>query len=114
MTRSRVIGFVCFVDNPKATAMLQGHRQKVRGKEYIVFDKIDLDVKLSNGRLYFADLFRGNPELTEHTNKIVNDNIADILLDLKPVINKTIGDIILLLIRQVFERFSVDELFSNN
>lgn len=94
--------------------MLQGHRQKVNGKEYIVFDTIDLDVKLPGGRLYFADLFKGNPELTEHTNRIINDNVADILLDLKPVINKTIGDIILLLIKQVFERFSVDELFPSN
>lgn len=79
-----------------------------------MFDKVDLDVDLKNGRLYFADLFKGNPELTDNTNRIVNENIVDILSDLKPVINKTIGDIILLLIRQVFERFSVDELFPNN
>lgn len=86
----------------------------VRGKEYLVFDKIDLDLNLSNGHLYFADLFRGNPELTANTNRIINENIVDIINDLKPVINKTISDIVLLLIRQVFERFSVDELFPNN
>lgn len=86
----------------------------MRGKEYLIFDTIDLDVDLKNGKMYYADLFKGNPELTENTNRIVNDNIVDILGDLKPVINKTIGDIILLLIKQVFERFSVDELFPNN
>lgn len=79
-----------------------------------MFDKIDLDVDLTNGKMYFADLFKGNPELTDNTNRIVNDNIADILGDLKPVINQTIGDIILLLVKQVFERYSVDELFPNN
>lgn len=102
-----------FSDKPSGTATLQGHRKNVNGKEYIVFDKINLDIKFNGGKMYFADLFRGNPELTENTNRIINDNIDDILSDLKPIINKTIGDIILHLVRQVFERFSVDELFPN-
>lgn len=104
--------FNSFADNPKATVHFKGHRENLNGKEHILFDQINVDVKLTNGKLYFADLFRENPELTEHTNRIVNENIADVLSDLKPVINQTIGDIILLLVKQVFERFSVDELFS--
>lgn len=102
------------LDKPKASAVLRGAKKVVKGKEYLIFDRIDLDLDISNGKLHFADLFRGNPELTDNTNRIINENIADILNDLKPVINKTIGDIILLLVKQVFERFSVDELFPNN
>lgn len=83
----------------------------MKGKEYLSLDKIDVDVIVTDGKLYFAEVFKGNPELTENTNKVVNENIRDILSDLQPVINKTIGEIVLMLVRQVFDRYSIDELF---
>lgn len=84
----------------------------IKGKEHLIFDKVKVDVKFGGGgELYFDDLFRDNQELTEQTNKILNQNLESILIEFKPVLDDIIGDIAGQLVHGIFRRYSVDELF---
>lgn len=103
-----------FVDNVVIGAKLRGHRKEVKGKEYLVFDQNDFNVSVGGGKVYFADLFKGNPELTENTNKVINENVSVIIDELTPVIKSVLEQVILGTVLQLFERFSINELFTVN
>lgn len=111
-----LFSFPIFLGNTKATAILKGKRQTIKGKEHIVFDKIDMEIHVMDDRaqLYFDNLFENNEELTRATNKAINDNMPEILAEMRPVIRKTVGDIVLSLVGSLFRRYSVDELFPEN
>lgn len=109
--------FCClfFLDNTKVTATLKGKREAIKGKEYIIFDKIDIELDVLNGaEVYFDNLFENNVELTRATNQAINGNIRDILNELKPVVKKTVGGVVLSLVSTLFRRYSMDELFPEN
>lgn len=95
---------------------MKGKRQTIKGKEYIIFDKIDIEVNLlpNGATAYFDNLFANSLELTRATNKAINDNISDILTEMRPVIRKTIGQIVLSFIGALFQRYSIEELFPEN
>lgn len=104
-----------FIDNNKATATLKGKRQNIKGKEYIIFDKIDIEVHiLGDAKMYFDNIFENSQELTVATNKAINENIKEIIAEMRPVIRKTIGEIVLSFVSSLFKRYSVDELFPEN
>lgn len=73
-----------------------------------------IDLKFGGGWLYFDDLFHGNKELSARLNEIINDNILDVLNEIKPLIEHATGEVILNLISGVFERYAVEELFVTN
>lgn len=85
-----------------------------RGKEYITFDNIQLELRFGKTNLVFEDIFRGNQELTDRTNQLISENIQDIITEIKPVIDGTIGNFVLSLVHDVFARYSVDDLFPKN
>lgn len=91
-----------------------GKTRSVRGKEYLYFDTIDLDLTLDGVFLYLDNVIKNNPEISANTNKIIADNIDSILNELKPVIQKSFEEIILSLLQNVMERYSIDELFAND
>lgn len=91
---------------------MKGKRETIKGKEYVIFDKIDIELDVLNGAdMYFDNLFENNAELTRATNQAIHDNIKEIINELKPVVKKTVGDIVLSLVGTLFRRYSVDELF---
>lgn len=100
-----------FAANLEGYGTVTGKREFRKGKEYIKFDKIDLEVKLGKTDLFFEDLFPGNPEITAQTNRIISENILDIFTELKPILHDTIGKFILQLVHDVFNRFTLDDLF---
>lgn len=61
--------------------------------------------------IYFDDLFHNNKELTETTNAVINENSEEILKELKPLVEETISTITFSIVKEVFDKFSVDELF---
>lgn len=94
---------------------MKGKRQIINGKEYIIFDKIDIELHiLSGAEMYFDNLFESNEELTRATNKAINENMSEILAEMRPVIRKTVGEIVLQLMGSLFRRYSVSELFPEN
>lgn len=85
-----------------------------KGREYINFDKIVLDLHFGvPNTLVFENIFRGNQELTDQTNKIISENIEGIMMEVKPVFDETVAQLVLGLLRGVFDRYSLDDLFPN-
>lgn len=61
---------------------------------------------------YYENLFDGKePLLGETTNIFLNENWADILNELKPVLRKTIGEIIVAVVSPLFAKYPYDSLF---
>lgn len=78
---------------------------------YIIFDNVDVVLHVDDAEMYFENIFENNEELTRSTNKAINDNIREILVEMTPVIRKTVGEIVLSLVGSLFRRYSVEELF---
>lgn len=97
-----------------AVVKLVAKTKTVKGKEYLYFDNIDLDLTLDGGFLYLDNVIKNNPEISANTNKIIADNIDNIISELKPVIQKSFEEIIMGLLEKVMERYSIDELFAND
>lgn len=82
-----------------------------KGKEYIKWSNTHLDLSVKSMSIYFDDLFHNNKELTETTNAVINENSEEILKELKPLVEETISTITFSIVKEVFDKFSVDELF---
>lgn len=105
---------VIFIANLQTRAVISGHRLMRKGKEHINFDKIVLDLHFGDkNSLVFENIFRGNQELTDQTNKIISENIEGIMMEVKPVFDETVAQLVLGLLRGVFDRYSLDDLFPN-
>lgn len=61
--------------------------------------------------LYFGNLFNGDKALGEGTNKFLNENWMEILKELRPVLNKAIGEISKGIISPIFAKFPYDQMF---
>ncbi|KAJ3654884.1 hypothetical protein Zmor_014037 [Zophobas morio] len=94
-----------------ADVTLQAQRYKKGNNEHLKFSTMEIDEKVHKAIFKFEGLFRNNPELTEQTNKILNENIDEILQELRPSIHLAIKQTVLGLISRLFEKFSVKELF---
>lgn len=93
-------------------AVVTGQRFARRGKEYINFNAVKLDLHFGKpNALNFENIFRGNKELTDQTNRIISENIEGIMTEIKPVFDETVAQIALGILRGVFNRYSVDDLF---
>lgn len=58
--------------------------------------------------MYFGNLFGGDKALGEGTNRFLNDQWEDILVELKPV---PIGNIINGVVGQLFAKFPYNDIF---
>lgn len=99
----------------EAQAVISGKRMMRKGREHINFDKVVLDLQFGDkNSLVFENIFKGNQELTDQTNKIISENIGGIMMEMKPVFDETVAQLVLSLLRGVFDRYSIDDLFPNN
>lgn len=105
--------YVFFLANTKVTALVTGAKEVKKGKEYINYNAIKLDVFFDKVSMQFENLFPGNKELSMQLNKVINENSIDFVDEVKPVAVDTISAIVLNLIKNVFERYSIDQLFKS-
>ncbi|KAJ3654883.1 hypothetical protein Zmor_014036 [Zophobas morio] len=94
-----------------ANAAFEGELKSKKGKEYITIKSVKVDLKIGKPFFQFENIFNGNEELNVQTNKIINENVVDIIDELRPVIDKTVTDFAIGIVSRVFNRFSFDELF---
>ncbi|XP_068902684.1 protein takeout-like [Tenebrio molitor] len=91
--------------------MVNGNIFTKKGKEYIDVKNAKLDLNLGKPVFKFENLFRENRELNEQTNKIVNENVVEIIDELRPIIDQTVTEFVFGVITRIFNRFSMDDLF---
>lgn len=70
---------------------------------------IYVDVETVKWRL--GDLFKGNKELNDHINKVIEENIESLTDEIKPVVAETIKSIFLQFLNQVYDKFPLDVLY---
>lgn len=101
-----------FSANLQVRTEISGSRIVKKGKEFVDFNKISLDLQFGErNSLVFEDIFRGNKELSDQTNKILSENVQAIMMEIKPVFHETVSQLVLGLLKGVFGRFSLEDLF---
>ncbi|GJQ84882.1 hypothetical protein Trydic_g500 [Trypoxylus dichotomus] len=100
------------VNNTKVGIILSGKKIQRKGKEYLILEKIDYKLlEPPKAYMYFHDLFRNNPEITERVNMVIQENQEELFKDIYPLVEKIVSTIDLSLFKGVFDNFSLDELF---
>ncbi|KRT86740.1 hemolymph juvenile hormone-binding protein [Oryctes borbonicus] len=100
------------VNNTKVGIILNGTKINRKGKEYLILENIDYKLlEPPKAYMYFHDLFRNNPEITERVNMVIQENQEELFKDIYPLVEKIISTIDLSLFKGVFDNFSLDELF---
>ncbi|XP_030766697.1 uncharacterized protein LOC115890569 [Sitophilus oryzae] len=100
------------ITNCRVMATVNGERYVNQDKQYLKLTDIAIEgMDFGKPNFQFYNLFKNNPELTEQTNRILNDNMEELLNDLRPNVEQTIGKTVLEFIGRVFTRFSIEELF---
>lgn len=94
--------------------VVSGDYEMRDGKRYIVINDKKVSLIIGDSKLYFANLFNGNKELSESTNQLINENSKDIVQEITPLVEETIGELVHKVVNQVFNIFPVDELLLPN
>lgn len=95
----------------EAKVEANGVRETRKGKIYLNFNERKLDFNVTKAKLVYENLFPNNKQLTDATNKIINDNVQEFLGELKPLLEEVIGAFAFNIIQSVFRQFSLEELF---
>ncbi|CAH1116025.1 unnamed protein product [Phaedon cochleariae] len=83
------------------------------GKTHYKIEDSKIDIDIGGAHLYFDRIFGDNEELNEQTNKVINENIKDLIGELKPVVIQVIRGFVLGICNRLFDRYTFDELFPN-
>ncbi|XP_034239346.1 circadian clock-controlled protein-like [Thrips palmi] len=95
-------------------ATMVGRIEERNGQRFIKFDKLDLDVALSNYQIYLGNLFGNDPVLSESVNQAINANNKDFVKVIKPIIEATASKMLLEVANRITENFTYDQLFPEN
>uniref|UniRef100_A0A2S2NGV6 Protein takeout n=1 Tax=Schizaphis graminum TaxID=13262 RepID=A0A2S2NGV6_SCHGA len=85
--------------------------EKKNHKIFIEIKKNKISLELGGAKLHFSNLFNGNKELGDQTNRFINENWTDLMQETRPLIEDTVASIVLGIFKPVFETFSMDDLF---
>lgn len=81
------------------------------GEKYMKIYKDEGDVTVGGIFIEFDDLFKGNPEVTAATNKLINENSELLFLEIKPIITAGILNVINSVVNFVTNRYPRDVLY---
>lgn len=81
------------------------------GNRHFKFVQSKVDVQIDEIGAIFDDVFKGNPELTDNFNRVVDENSEYLYDEIKPVIGQSISRLITTVINRVYNNFSVDQLY---
>lgn len=84
---------------------------KKRGKEHFKVIKDRSTLSVSTIQVEFENLFKGNKAISDNTNKLINENTEILYTEIKPIIERTIIDLVTGVINFVNGRYSIDDLY---
>lgn len=99
-------------DDTTSTLMLEAHKIKRNGKEYMKIDKATYKITDTN-ILYvnLHNLFGNNQELTDRINALFLQDKQVYYEEFSPLVEKIVQEICHSWFKGVFDTFSLDELF---
>lgn len=99
--------------NVFATVELRGDYVKRDGQTFLSVKDKKIHIKLTGLRMNFSNLFNGNKELSDSTNVFINENWRDIIQEINPLIEDTIGEVMMQIIKGLLDLYSLDDLLPN-
>lgn len=97
----------------KIVLKLTGSRYQRNGSSYIKFDQCKVEARHNGISTHFENLFKGQKNLEDAANQVINQNINLLERDLLPQIERAFERKILLAMNRVFERGTELEFFPN-
>ncbi|XP_044743482.1 protein takeout-like [Chrysoperla carnea] len=97
--------------NYKSNVSMQGHKIKKGDAEHLLFDRLKLKLSIGKAKLYFSNLFNGDPVLGPAVNQIINDNSQTFINEIAPALERSIADVFTDIANKITLKFTYDELF---
>ncbi|XP_053691062.1 protein takeout [Sabethes cyaneus] len=90
---------------------IKGDRKVINGKNHLSLAKLDIKIKVGDGKIKLENLFGGDRVLGEIINHTINQNFALLSHELIPLIEKALQRIFKLTGNKILERFPEEVLF---
>lgn len=82
--------------------------------DYLHFRDIDMKITIAGYHVRLDNLFNGDRFLGEATNAALNENPRELIAYLKPVVEKTVKNVIQKIANQITQHFTIQELLPEN
>lgn len=125
--------------NVFAKVVLLGKYDKKNDQTFLSVKERKITIKIGSLRIHFSNLFNGNKQLSEYsylktishlflhlvqfstifhftgdsTNVFINENWRDILQEIGPLIEDTIGEVMMQIIKGLLDLYSLEDLIPN-
>ncbi|KAF4528887.1 hypothetical protein B566_EDAN017380 [Ephemera danica] len=99
-----------FAADVHAVVTLTGVANKRKGLTYASLKERQVQLEVGGVKLHFENLFNGNKQLGVATNRFFNENWRDLMVELRPVLEDTIAELIHSMVRPVFDLFPLEHL----
>ncbi|XP_014280969.1 protein takeout [Halyomorpha halys] len=96
--------------NLKAELTMSGHETKKNDKVYIRFDTVRFPFTVDRLVMNFENLLKGNKEISESLNNILNENWEPILEDMRDSFEAAIGAAFKEIANRVFSKVPISDL----
>ncbi|XP_014289100.1 protein takeout [Halyomorpha halys] len=96
--------------NIEATALIQAERIKRDNKTYFHVQEFFVDFTIGHASVHLSNLFDGDKQLGDAMNEFLNDNWKNVAQEMKPVLEKTIGDLFKKFANRIYSTYPMDVL----
>ncbi|XP_058453175.1 protein takeout [Malaya genurostris] len=90
---------------------IKGDRKVINGKNHLSLAKLDIKIKVGDGKIKLENLFGGDRVLGEIINETINQNFSLLSHELIPLIEKALQRIFKTTGNKILERFPEEVLF---
>lgn len=97
-----------------AKVKLLGKYEKKDGKTFLSVQERKIKLKIGALKIHFSNLFNGNKQLSETTNVFINENWRDILEEINPLVEDTIGEVMMQIIKGFLDLYTLEDLIPNS
>lgn len=98
----------------KGDVVLYAQLVKKADGEHLRFTDIDMKITIGGYHVRLDNLFNGDKFLGEATNAALNENPKELIAYLKPVVEKTVKNIIQKIANKITQHFTLEELLPKN
>uniref|UniRef100_A0A6P7GZ62 Protein takeout-like n=1 Tax=Diabrotica virgifera virgifera TaxID=50390 RepID=A0A6P7GZ62_DIAVI len=99
------------ITNLEISLIGHGKKEMKNGKTFLKIKSMDITSKIGKVILELKNLFKGNPELTDNSNKLLNDNQEILVEQFAPVVVDIMKKFLSEKISYVFNKYSQYALF---
>ncbi|XP_014244330.1 protein takeout-like [Cimex lectularius] len=99
--------------NLKSVLKMKGHEVMKNGKKYAHVDVVTFPFQVDKMELYFEDLFKGNKQISDTLNNILNENWMPILDDMKESFEEAIGSAFQQISNRALSKVPLNELLKD-